>query len=286
MPHLNDSETHRLKESKHIPIGGNDRSETQHSQSSRGEDITKGKVPSKHTPSRGIDVLDYESSKYSPVSTERQNHSEDVADRNISSPSKLNQTERSTGSSTHQLRQQYSPSPLNQAEDFDRRHMEQLDGLVPFFNHSHRGEPGFPPIKRKPVASTSVGHSNSEQADSQDGQSEKHQNTTVEDTKRSPTSAAITLDGITDTLRHTHLAPAVTHETVRPLVHNIQREQVTHEIHNTDIYHRILPIKDVELLPARHFVRSSTDNLIEISSPFPPEVSYDKAADFRTPNEI
>ncbi|KAI1469513.1 uncharacterized protein F4812DRAFT_470432 [Daldinia caldariorum] len=49
-------------------------------------------------------------------------------------------------------------------------------------------------------------------------------------------------------------APAVTHETIRPHVHEIMEEQIYREIHNHDVYHRIQPVYDVEILPARHFV--------------------------------
>lgn len=66
----------------------------------------------------------------------------------------------------------------------------------------------------------------------------------------------------------TRYAPAVTHETVIPEVREVEQEVVTREIHNHDVYHRILPIKDVEVLPARHFVRSpSTGKLAEIPAP-------------------
>jgi hypothetical protein len=72
----------------------------------------------------------------------------------------------------------------------------------------------------------------------------------------------------TDTDVQTRYAPAVTHETVVPEVRHVEEEVVTREIHNHDVYHRILPIKDVEVLSAKHFVRSpSTGNLTEIPAP-------------------
>jgi len=66
------------------------------------------------------------------------------------------------------------------------------------------------------------------------------------------------------TVKH---APAVTHETVYPVHHEIREEQITREIHNHDVYHRILPIREVEVLPARHFTRSSSGTLTEIPAP-------------------
>ena len=46
---------------------------------------------------------------------------------------------------------------------------------------------------------------------------------------------------------------AVTHEYVTKKIHEIREERVFREIHHYDIYHRILPITDVEVLPARHY---------------------------------
>jgi hypothetical protein len=66
----------------------------------------------------------------------------------------------------------------------------------------------------------------------------------------------------------TQYAPAVTHETVIPEVRHVEEKVVTREVHNHDVYHRILPIRDVEILPAKHFVRDpSTGNLTEIPAP-------------------
>jgi len=51
-----------------------------------------------------------------------------------------------------------------------------------------------------------------------------------------------------------------------PEVHHIREEVITREIHNHDVYHRILPIIDIEVLPARHFVPTGNgDELMEIS---------------------
>ncbi|KAI5265056.1 WD40 repeat-like protein [Aureobasidium subglaciale] len=96
----------------------------------------------------------------------------------------------------------------------------------------------------------------------------KDQNYLVKDAPATPQ-----LEGIVD-LRNTvdtdvteHWAPAVVHETVMPQIHHIREEVVTREIHNHDIYHRILPIIDIEVLPARHFVPTGNgDELMEISA--------------------
>lgn len=57
---------------------------------------------------------------------------------------------------------------------------------------------------------------------------------------------------------------AVTHQTVFPEVHHIREEQIFREIHTHDVFHRILPIVDVEVLPARHFVPIEEGGLTEI----------------------
>lgn len=69
---------------------------------------------------------------------------------------------------------------------------------------------------------------------------------------------------------YTRYAPAVTHETVIPEIRHVEEKVVTREIHNYDIFHRILPIKEIEVLPARHFVRDpTTGDLTEIPAPTP-----------------
>lgn len=61
------------------------------------------------------------------------------------------------------------------------------------------------------------------------------------------------------------LCPAVVHETIHQEVHEIRQEVITREIHNHEYYHRILPIVDVEVLPARHFLPVEGGGLVEIS---------------------
>lgn len=68
---------------------------------------------------------------------------------------------------------------------------------------------------------------------------------------------------------------AVTHETVIQNVHEIREEKITREIHNYDIYHRILPIIDIEVLPARHFVPGN-GGYVEISEDEIPGRTKDK----------
>lgn len=48
------------------------------------------------------------------------------------------------------------------------------------------------------------------------------------------------------------------HETILPSVHHIRHEEITREHHTYDIHHRILPIVDVQVLPAKHFIPNPT----------------------------
>ncbi|KAF2861691.1 hypothetical protein K470DRAFT_293964, partial [Piedraia hortae CBS 480.64] len=75
---------------------------------------------------------------------------------------------------------------------------------------------------------------------------------------------------------HERWAPAVTHHTIETQTHEILHEEITREIHTHDIYHRILPIIDIEVLPARHFVPSA-DGYVEISSDEVPGRAGEKA---------
>jgi hypothetical protein len=53
---------------------------------------------------------------------------------------------------------------------------------------------------------------------------------------------------------HEHHAPAVTHQLIKKERHEVFQKVITRETHDYHIYHRILPIIDIEVLPARHFV--------------------------------
>lgn len=74
----------------------------------------------------------------------------------------------------------------------------------------------------------------------------------------------IDLTNTTETHLHEHYDPAVTKEVIKPTMHEIRQEQITREIHNHDIFHRILPVKDVEIIPSRHFMRDEAGNVQEI----------------------
>ncbi|KAF2238960.1 hypothetical protein EV356DRAFT_225082 [Viridothelium virens] len=89
----------------------------------------------------------------------------------------------------------------------------------------------------------------------------------VENTKSSPSlEGVVDLTDSEDTTLATRWAPAVTHETIHKDVHHIRKEHITREVHTHDYYHRILPVIDVQVLPPRHFVPSTTNSgqLVEV----------------------
>ncbi|KAI0165471.1 hypothetical protein GGR52DRAFT_110420 [Hypoxylon sp. FL1284] len=73
------------------------------------------------------------------------------------------------------------------------------------------------------------------------------------------------LTSAVDTDETMDYAPTVTHEIVRPHVHEIIEEQIYRSIHNHEVYHRIQPVYDVEFLPARHFVPGNDGSLVEVA---------------------
>ncbi|KAK3717480.1 hypothetical protein LTR37_005870 [Vermiconidia calcicola] len=77
--------------------------------------------------------------------------------------------------------------------------------------------------------------------------------TSEEHTRSAAANAGIDLSNTEDTTVYERIAPAVVHETVRHDVHEIREERFTREIHEDHIYHRILPIEDIQVLPPRHF---------------------------------
>lgn len=74
------------------------------------------------------------------------------------------------------------------------------------------------------------------------------------------------LDNSVDVDQSTRWAPAVVHEVVKPAMHHTREEQIHREIHEHEVYHRIQPVYETEVLPARNFVPNPKGNgLIEVS---------------------
>ncbi|KAF2279500.1 uncharacterized protein EI97DRAFT_178316 [Westerdykella ornata] len=73
----------------------------------------------------------------------------------------------------------------------------------------------------------------------------------------------------------TRWAPAVTHERLKQTTTHITQPVIYREIHNHDIYPRIQPVLQTEILPARHFVPDPADpegkGLLEVEGDEVPE---------------
>lgn len=75
---------------------------------------------------------------------------------------------------------------------------------------------------------------------------------------------ALDLNNTEDVDTNTRYAPAVTKEVVKPVVHEKIEEHITRETHTHDYYTKILPVKDVEVLPARHWVPGPDGRLVQV----------------------
>ncbi|KAL9104149.1 MAG: hypothetical protein Q9163_000896 [Psora crenata] len=85
-----------------------------------------------------------------------------------------------------------------------------------------------------------------------------------------PLSGETVVDRAGRNTKETHvtetIAPAVVHETVNKNVHHVREEIITRETHNHDVFHRILPVVDVEVLPPRHFLPVEGGGLVEVGA--------------------
>lgn len=81
-----------------------------------------------------------------------------------------------------------------------------------------------------------------------------------------PLEGIVNLTNTVDTDVTVKQAPAVVHETIIPEVLNIREEKIEREIHTYDVFHRIQPIIDVEVLPPRHFIPVEGGGLREVSA--------------------
>jgi len=79
-------------------------------------------------------------------------------------------------------------------------------------------------------------------------------------------AAGINLTNTKETHIYETVAPAATKHLITPTMREIRTEVVTKEIHHHDVFHRILPIRHVELLPARHFMQNADGSVREIAA--------------------
>ncbi|TLD34869.1 alcohol dehydrogenase [Venturia nashicola] len=216
------------------------------------------------------------------VDPSRKRYSEDVADRNVLAPERGRLSER-RGSVFH------VPAQVDEfSEDVANRNIHS-----PPRSNSREASQASPPRKIKPDRVPLGHHVNADsgylgQFESSGSSSDDRGAATATRTQESLQRSGQVLQGRPSTGApktefkdldfndsedidyHTRYAPAVTHETVIPETRHIEEQVVTREIHNHDVHHRILPIKDVEVLPAKHFVRDpNTGALTEIPAPNP-----------------
>ncbi|RDW69821.1 hypothetical protein BP6252_08841 [Coleophoma cylindrospora] len=86
----------------------------------------------------------------------------------------------------------------------------------------------------------------------------------AEGAKEKPSlKGVVDLTNTVDTNVRTKQAP-VTHEHVTPRVHHVREEAITREIHTHDVFHRVLPVIETEILPTKHYIQTSDGKLIEI----------------------
>jgi len=259
----------------------NDRLGTQPGQQRHIQENVGGNVSSKHTPRRSIDVLEYGQPEYSRNSPKSQNYSEDVADRNMSSSTNSDQTMSQQGLEPHSSERKPLTQSSSKGEVLDQR-KEDTQGPIPYFvssfSHGNEDEADHASaLKRKPVASIHAENSDTDvnTRQSREPHPETHKLSANEHSRKSNVAKEPTVESITDTMVRTHIAPAVTHETIQPVVHEIQSKKITREIHNYDVIHREQPIKVVENLPPRHFIRSSSGTLTEVPATGLPDVCRD-----------
>ncbi|KAK4188904.1 hypothetical protein QBC35DRAFT_495084 [Podospora australis] len=62
------------------------------------------------------------------------------------------------------------------------------------------------------------------------------------------------LQNTEDVDKTTTVAPAVTHEVIKPQVHEIVETKVHRDIHTHEVHRTVQPVYDVEVLPPKHYV--------------------------------
>ncbi|KAI9752365.1 MAG: hypothetical protein M1815_000577 [Lichina confinis] len=125
--------------------------------------------------------------------------------------------------------------------------------------------PGRKPIRQSDASAGFVNPANTATAESRGaGPGPGHAKAIDETAER--LRGVVNLTDTVDTEVITREAPAVVHETVIPTVHEIREERIEREIHTYDVVHRIQPVIDVEVLPPRHFVPTTSGGLREVSA--------------------
>lgn len=123
----------------------------------------------------------------------------------------------------------------------------------------------------------------SEQLKSADEETREHINyqpnayAEIDDELRQKLQGVITLGNTSQTTHHQTWATPVTHENITRTEQEVREERIEREIHNHHVFHRILPVVDIEVRPARHFVLAQGGGYIEISADEVPAQSAENA---------
>jgi len=212
-----------------------------------------------------------------PNESDGKSQGDDINKHDITSSAHVNQIVGSAKSIVHRLRRKHARTLANGAahsDSSDDEHGESLETSSDLSNGNEADtQSALTSTARKPLPplpSIPPGLSNSGQTH-HEPQFKAHQHPINRHAKPLPASADVDVDNMVDTLQHTHLAPAVTQETIQPVIHDIRKEQITRDIHNFDIIHREQPIIETEVLPARHFVLSPSGVRQEVPAASLPE---------------
>ncbi|KAI9875048.1 MAG: hypothetical protein M1830_008986 [Pleopsidium flavum] len=137
-------------------------------------------------------------------------------------------------------------------------------------NHMRQSSVRDKPLPSTPPGTTGIAHNFSHGGDWPDPPTQQDfggKRMLVEGaTERPSLEGILDLSNTKDTMVIEKIAPAVVHETVNKQIHHVREEVITREIHTHDVFHRIQPIIDVEVLPPRHFLPVEGGGLVEVSA--------------------
>ncbi|KAI6820020.1 hypothetical protein KC332_g11018 [Hortaea werneckii] len=166
-------------------------------------------------------------------------------------------------------RSRHAPSPLNiQKQTSNRPSLESPISPISSSNRSLSHKQNYTDLRQSTDLPRSGGGLVSQpgsarrvsldkplpQAPSDEYDAELDDDKVISRETRPDLNGIVDLNNTEDSTLHEKWAPAVTHETIRENVHHIREEVITREIHNHHVFHRVLPIVDIEVLPSRHFV--------------------------------
>ena len=177
----------------------------------------------------------------------------------------------------------YMPAPENQILQ-NMQHMSIQEGEGAFISKKTLRHPAdepkpkqqageMPPPPKVPLASKTLRRPSS--SDGKTGKtgllnklrstmSQRRQSQSQQQQSYQGEPAAMRVDQGVDTTVHETTNRAITHEHITPVIRNEQQEVIEKDIHNYDVYDRILPVKEHIDLPARHYTPDASGRLHEM----------------------